>query len=281
MKGFNKDGLLFKHTGIHIIMLVLAIVAILPIYILLINATRSTEQINAGISLIPGMNVVYNWRALTSRGFQITQGFFNSLYLAVLMTVLGVYFSSMTAYGLHVYKFRGRSFLWGLILLVMMLPPTLSFIGFYQFVARLKMLDNYIPIVVPVIAGAGTVLFLRQYLSSILQMDLVDAARIDGAGEFHIFNMIILPIMTPALAVQAIFSFVGSWNNFFTPFVLISSVKKYTLPMLVQMLRGDIYRTEYGGIYLGIAVSIVPILFFYAFMSKYIISGIMMGSIKE
>jgi len=281
MKGINKDGLLFKHTFIHIIMIFLGLVAIVPIYILLINATRSTEQINSGISLIPGMNVAYNWRALTSRGFQITQGFFNSLYLAVLMTVLGVYFSSMTAYGLHVYKFRGRNFLWGLILLVMMLPPTLSFIGFYQFVARLHMLDNYIPIVVPVIAGAGTVLFLRQYLSSILQMDLIDAARIDGAGEFHIFNMIILPIMTPALAVQAIFSFVGSWNNFFTPFVLISSTKKYTLPMLVQMLRGDIYRTEYGGIYLGIAVSIVPILLFYAFMSKYIISGIMMGSIKE
>lgn len=281
MKGFNRDGLFFKHSLIHIIMIFLALVAVVPIYILLVNATRSTEQINAGISLIPGMNVAYNWRALTSRGFQISQGFFNSLYLAVIMTVLGVYFSSMTAYGLHIYKFKGRNFLWGLILLVMMLPPTLSFIGFYQFVARIRMLDSYIPIVVPVIAGAGTVLFLRQYLSSILQMDLVDAARIDGAGEFHIFNMIILPIMSPALAVQAIFSFVGSWNNFFTPFVLISSVKKYTLPMLVQMLRGDIYRTEYGGIYLGIAVSIVPILFFYAFMSKYIISGIMMGSIKE
>ena len=141
----------------------------------------------------------------------------------------------------------------------MMLPASLSFIGFYKFMAMLHLLDNYIPLILPAMAGAATVLFIRQYLASVLSMDLVDASRIDGANEFFTFNMIILPIMSPALAAQAIFAFVGSWNNFFTPFVLISSTKKYTLPMLVQMLRGDIYRTEYGGISLGIAVSIVRI----------------------
>ena len=187
----------------------------------------------------------------------------------------------MTAYGLHVYDFKGRKFLWGLILLIMMLPQTLSFIGFYQFMAKLRLLNSYIPLIVPTIASAGTVLFLRQYLSSVLSLELIDAARIDGSGEFRTFNRVVLPVVTPALATQCIFSFVGSWNNFFTPFVLISDTKKYTLPMLVQMLRGDIYRTEYGGIYLGIAVSIVPILIFYIFMSRFIISGLTMGSVKE
>jgi multiple sugar transport system permease protein len=163
----------------------------------------------------------------------------------------------------------------------MMLPASLSFIGFYQFMARLKLLDNYVPLIVPSIASAGTVLFLRQYMTSILSLSLIEAARIDGAGEFKIFNMVILPVLVPAIAAQAIFSFVASWNNFFTPFVLISSQKKYTLPMLVQALRGDIYRTEYGGIYLGIAVSIIPILLFYLFMSRFIISGITMGGVKE
>jgi multiple sugar transport system permease protein len=262
-------------------MILLALVAVVPIYLLLINATRTNAQINEGISLIPGSNIAYNWHALTSRNFQIQQGFFNSLFIAVMTTIVNVYFSAMTAYGLHVYKFKGRNFLWGLILLVMMLPASLGFIGFYQFIAKLKLLDSYIPLIIPAIAAAGTVLFLRQYLSSVLSMDLVDAARIDGAGEFKTYNMIILPIITPAIAAQSIFTFVGSWNNFFTPFVIISSVKKYTLPMLVQMLRGDIYRTEYGGIYLGIAVSIVPIIIFYAFMSRFIISGITMGGVKE
>lgn len=280
MKSYTS-ALNIKRGIIYAIMLILALLAIIPVYLLLINATRTNAQINAGISLIPGTNVAYNWHALTSRNFQIQQGFFNSLYIAVASTVLSVYFSAMTAYGLHVYRFKGRNALWGLILVVMMLPASLGFIGFYQFIAKLKLLDSYIPLIIPGIAAAGTVLFLRQYLSSVLSVDLIDAARIDGAGEFRTFNTIIIPIITPALAAQCIFSFVGSWNNFFTPFVLISSVKKYTLPMLVQMLRGDIYRTEYGGIYLGIAVSIVPILIFYGFMSRFIISGITMGGIKE
>lgn len=277
----SQSGLYIHRTVSYIVMISLFLLALIPIYLLLINATRSTAQINEGISLLPGNNVAYNWKALTSRGFKIQQGFYNSLYLAFWMTTFSVYFSAMTAYGLHVYRFIGRNFLWGLILLVMMLPSSLSFIGFYQFMARIKLTDNYLALIIPTIASAGTVLFIRQYLSSILSMELVDAARIDGAGELRTFNIIVLPIITPALAAQSIFSFVGSWNNFFTPFVLLSTESKATLPMLVQKLRGDIYRTEYGGIYLGIAVSIVPILFFYAFMSRYIISGITMGGVKE
>lgn len=277
----GNGSLYLKRGGCYVVMVFLALLAVVPIYILLVNATRSTEQINAGISLLPGSNIAYNWNALTNRGFQIWQGFFNSFYLAIMMTAFGVYFSAMTAYGLQVYDFKGRKLLWAVILLIMMLPSTLSFIGFYQFMAKLRLLNSYIPLIVPTIASAGTVLFLRQYLSSVLSMELIDAARIDGSGEYRTFNMIVLPVMTPAMAAQCIFSFVGSWNNFFTPFVLISDTKKYTLPMLVQMLRGDIYRTEYGGIYLGIAVSIVPILIFYAFMSRFIISGITMGGVKE
>jgi multiple sugar transport system permease protein len=278
----SRQSVLFIHRFIsYSVMAILFVLAVVPIYLLLINATRSTAQINEGLSFIPGNNIAYNWNALTSRGFKIQQGFYNSVYLAFWMTLFGVYFSAMTAYGLHVYRFIGRRFLWGLILLVMMLPSSLSFIGFYQFMARIKLTDNYLALIIPTIASAGTVLFLRQYLSSILSMELVDAARIDGAGEIRTFNTIVLPIITPALATQAIFSFVGSWNNFFTPFVLLSTESKATLPMLVQKLRGDIYRTEYGGIYLGIAVSIIPILIFYAFMSRYIISGITMGGVKE
>ncbi|MDR0377412.1 MAG: carbohydrate ABC transporter permease [Spirochaetaceae bacterium] len=266
---------------IYIVMIFLGLLAIVPLYVLLINATRSTEQINLGISLIPSTYAGYNWQVLTGRGFQIWQGFYNSAFIALSTTVLGVYFSAMTGYGLHVYTFKGRRILWGIILIIMMLPASLSFIGFYQFMARLKLLNSYIPLIIPAIAGAGTVLFLRQYMTSVLSMDLINAARIDGAGEFRIFNVVILPVITPALAAQAIFTFVGSWNNFFSPFVLISEERKYTLPMLVQMLRGDIYRTEYGGIYLGIAISLIPILIFYIFMSRFIISGITMGGIKE
>jgi len=276
-----KTELFTKRLFIHLFMIILTLIAIVPIYLMLVNATRSTEQINTGISMIPGGNAMYNWGVLTGRGFQIWQGFGNSAFISISATVLSVYFSAMTAYGLHVYRFKGRTVLWTVILVVIMLPATLSIIGFFQFISRIKLRDNYIPLIIPGIAAAGTVLFLRQYMMSALSVELIDAARIDGAGEYRIFNVIILPIMVPALAAQSIFTFVGSWNNFITPFILISSDKKYTLPMLVQSLRGNIYRAEVGAIYLGIAISLIPILIFYAFMSRFIISGLTMGSVKE
>jgi len=270
-----------KQTFIHIIMLLLGVIAIVPIYLLMINATRSTEQINTGLTLIPGGNAMFNWGVLTGRGFQIWQGFGNSAFISVTTTILSVYFSAMTAYGLHVYKFKGRTALWATILIIIMLPATLSIIGFFQFISVIKLRDSYIPLIIPSIAAAGTVLFLRQYMMSAVSKELIDAARIEGAGEYRIFNSISLPVLLPALAAQSIFTFVGSWNNFITPFILISSEKKYTLPMLVQSLRGNIYRAEVGAIYLGVAISLVPIIVFYAFMSRFIISGITMGGLKE
>jgi multiple sugar transport system permease protein len=262
-------------------MLFLVFLALAPVYIMVINATRSTNQINLGISLIPGTNTLFNWQILTRHGVNMGLGFYNSALVAISTTVLSVYFTALTAYGLHCYQFPGRRIIWTVILISMMLPASLAFVGFYQFMAILKLTDNYIPLIIPAIAASSTVLFIRQYMSSVLSYDLIDAARIDGAGEFRVFNRIIIPIITPALAAQAIFTFVGSWNNFFTPFVMISSQKKYTLPLQIQMLRSDLYRTEFGAIYLGLAISIVPIIIFFAIMSRYIISGLTLGGLKE
>ena len=276
------DKFFAKRYLIHLFMILLTFVALIPIYILLINATRSVEQLNLGISIFPGGYTMYNWRALTGRGFQIWQGFGNSAFIALTTTILSVYFSAMTAYGLHAYRFKGRKAIWTIILIIMMLPGSLSIIGFYQFVIKLGLLNNFVPLIIPSIAAAVTVLFIRQYMSSALSMELVDSARVDGANEYLTFNVIILPIIVPALAVQAIFTFVGSWNNYLMPMLLLGSNEKmFTLPMLVAALRGDIYRTEMGGIYLGIAVSLVPIMIFYAFMSRFIISGLTLGGIKE
>jgi multiple sugar transport system permease protein len=276
------DKFFAKRYLIHLFMILLTLVAVVPIYVLMINATRSVEQLNLGISIFPGGHTANNWRILTGRGFQIWQGFGNSAFISISATVLSVYFSAMTAYGLHAYRFKGRSVIWTIILVIMMLPGSLTFIGFYQFIARIKLTNNFIPLIIPSIAAAVTVLFIRQYMSSALSMELVDSARVDGANEYLTFNVIVLPIIVPALAVQAIFTFVGTWNNYLMPTVLLSgNTKLYTLPMLVATLRGDIYRTEMGGIYLGIAASLVPIVIFYVFMSRFIISGLTLGSIKE
>jgi len=271
-----------KRYIIHAAMIFLGLLAITPVYILMINATRSIEQINTGLSIIPGTNAFNNWKALNSRGnLLIWNGFMNSAIIAISSTALSIYFSALTAYGLHVYRFKGRAIIWTIILVIMMLPGSLTFIGFYRLMATWGLTDSYVPLIVPGIAAAATVLFIRQYMSSVLSMELIDAARIDGAGEYRIFNTIILPVIIPALAAQAIFTFVGSWNSFVTPLVIITSESKRTLPLIIALLHGDIYRPQVGGIYLGVAVSLIPIIIFYAFMSRFIISGITMGGIKE
>lgn len=276
-----KSQKVILSTIIYVFMIVFTLIAIVPVWLMLVNATRSTPEINAGISMLPSKYSIANWHILTGRGFKIAVGFRNSLTISACVTILCVYFSSLVAYGIHVYRFKGRAILWNLIMMLIMLPASLSFIGFCQFISQLHLRDNFIPLIIPSIASAGTVLFMKQYMDSVLSFELIEASRIDGAGEFMIFNRIIIPVLKPALATQAIFAFVGSWNNFMTPFVLLSKTDMYTLPMLVQMLRGDIYRTEYGAIYVGIAVSLIPIIIFYAFMSRYIISGLTMGSVKE
>jgi multiple sugar transport system permease protein len=274
-------NLTLKRFFIYILMIFLGLLAIGPIYLMLINATRSTAEINRGISVVPGTNILNNLRALTSYGMVPQRGLLNSAFISISCTVLSVYFSCMTAYGLHVYRFFGRRVLWVVILIVMMLPGTLAFIGFYQFMVTLKLLDNYIPLIIPSIAAAGTVLFIRQYMSAVLSKELIDAARIDGAGEFRIFNSIILPTIVPVMAAQAIFTFVGSWNNYFTPMILLSTMSKFTIPLLVGLLNSARYNPETGGVYLGLAITVAPIIIFYAFMSRYIISGLTLGGIKE
>jgi ABC-type glycerol-3-phosphate transport system permease component len=214
------------------------------------------------------------------RGFNVFNGFKNSFLIAAGATVLNVYFSALTAYGVIAYEFRGKKVLFAVILGLIMIPQQISMIGFYQFMNRLGLLNNFLPLILPAIASPATVFFLKQYLETIYHPDLADSARLDGAGEIKIFHRIMLPLMKPGLATMAIFSFVTSWNNFLMPLILINDTEKYTLPMLVQLLKTDVYRTEFGSMYLGISLSIIPLLLIYLFLSKYIVGGVTAGGIK-
>src|SRR5574339_1127817 len=119
-----------------------------------------------------------------------------------------------------------------------MIPMQLTIIVFFQYMSKLGLTDNYASLILPLLANAGAVFFSKQYLESMIIQDLIDAARIDGAGELAIFHTIMIPLAVPGAATLGIFAFVASWNNFFNAFILITSLNKYTLPMLVQTLRG-------------------------------------------
>lgn len=263
------------------VLIVLLAMCVIPIWIMLVNATRSTAQIQQGISLIPGKNLIINWHTLTGRGFAIAKGLFNSTFISISVTIITVYFSMMFAYAIHVYDFPYKKYLYGFVLLLVMVPTQVGVIGFFRYMSYLKLTNSFIPLILPAIAAPGAVFFAKQYLESAIIKDLIDAARIDGCSELKIFHSIMLPISKPGAFTMGIFAFVGAWNSFFTPFIMISKMDMYTLPMLVQTLRGDTYRTEYGSIYLGLAISIVPIIIVYAIFSKYIVHGIAMGAVKE
>jgi len=276
-----KLGTYLMRVGVYIVLFILLIVTIVPIWMLLVNATRSTVEIQQGLGYWPSTHLIENYNILEGRGINIFQGFRNSLFIAIATTIITVYFSFLAAYGIVVYDFKGKNFFYSFIILLVLIPMQLSIIGFYQFMSKLGLTDNFASLILPAVASAFAVFFAKQYFESVVIQELIDAARIDGASEIGIFHRIMMPLAVPGAFTLGIFAFVASWNNFFNAFILISSRDKYTLPMLIRTLRGDVYRTEYGAIYLGLAITIVPIIIIYAIFSRYIVSGIAMGSVKE
>lgn len=269
----------------NIICICLCIVSVFPFYIMIINATRPSVDIQQGLSLIPGTRFLTNVSKLSSLsasvGTPILKAMLNSLCISVPATVFTVYFSSMTAYGVYVYNFKLRRFAWSFILAIMMIPTQVSIIGFYKFMIQINLNDSYLPLIIPAIAAPATVFFMRQYMKTALPLEIIDAARIDGSGEFKTFNTIVTPLMKPAIATQAIFAFIASWNNLFTPSIILSSSTKYTLPMFVQVLRSEQFRSDYGVIYVGLLLTVLPLFVVYFALSKYIIAGVALGGVKE
>jgi len=271
-----------SRTLIYILCVVLVVLSVLPFLIMFVNATRSTPEIQQrALSLIPSSFLSNNYEHLMRGAFNPLIGFRNSLIVAGGSTVLAVYFSSLTAYGLVAYEWKFKNALFFFIMCVLMIPAQVSTIGFYQFIFRIGWTNSFWPLILPSIAAPAIVFFMRQYLLANLSIEIVEAARIDGASEFYIFNRIILPIMKPALATQAIFVFVGSWNNLFLPLILLTRSEMFTMPIMVSLLRGDIYRTELGSIYLGLSMTVLPLFIVYFLLSKYIIAGVALGGLKE
>lgn len=267
---------------IYIVCILLAILSILPFWIMIVNSTRSTAQIQSNaLSLFPSKYLINNFKVFIGKSFNPLRGFINSVIISTSVTALTVYFSSLTAYALVAYSWRLRQAFFTFIMAIMIIPAQITSIGFYQFMYRIGWTNNFLPLILPAIAAPSTVFFMRQYLLGTLSLDIVNSGRIDGAGEFHIFNRIIIPIMKPAIATQAIFAFVASWNNLFMPMILLTDSKKYTMPIMVSLLKGDFYKTEFGSVYLGLTLTVLPLFVVYFLLAKYIIAGVALGSVKE
>ena len=224
-------GQLVFRIVIYVVCIFLAILSIFPFWIMFVNATRSTNEIQQhAVSLIPSKYFFNNLKIISGKSFDPWRGFINSAIISSCATLCTVYFSTLTAYGLVVYDWKFKRPFFSFILAIMMIPGQVTMIGFYQMVYKIHMTNNFLMLILPAIAAPTVVFFMRQYMIPSLSLEMIQAARIDGAKEFLIFNKIALPIMKPAIATQAIFAFVSSWNNLFTPLVLLTDNKKYTMP---------------------------------------------------
>lgn len=268
-----------------VICILLCLLSLFPFYLMIINATRLSDDIERGLAFLPSGEFLNNWDKLMEKasGMQtnLWQAMLHSAMITVPATLLTIYFSTMTAYGMFAYNFRGKKFAWAFIMAVMMVPSQVTIIGFLRFMQNLGLYDNYLSLIIPAIAAPSTVFFMRQYMQGAFSLEIIEASRIDGASEFRTFNTIALPLMKPALATQAIFAFIASWNNLFTPAMLISSPDKYTLPMFVQTLRTEQFTTDYGAIYMGLFVTILPMIVVYLLLAKHIVAGVALGGVKE
>ncbi len=266
---------------IYVVCIFLTLLSLFPFTIMVVNSTRSTTQIQQhAVSLIPSTYLLKNMAILLGKSFNPFRGFLNSVIISTGATLCAVYFSTMTAYGLVVYNWRMKRPFFSFVMAIMMIPSQVTMIGFYQMVYKVHLTNNMLMLILPAIASPAMVFFMRQYMIPALSLEIIQSARIDGAKEFFIFNRIALPIMKPAIATQAIFAFVTNWNNLFTPLVLLTDNKNYTMPIMVSLLKGDIYKTEFGSIYLGLTFTVLPLIAVYLFLSKYIIAGVALGSVK-
>lgn len=269
------------YTSIYLFLGFLVVISVVPFWIVIINATRDGMSISTqGITIFPGNSLRENYRILVDN-VNVLRGFTNSLKIALAVTVLSGYFSALTAYGFHIFNFKGKNILFGIILIFMMVPSQLAFLGYVKLMTQIGLMDNHLALIIPAIASIGTVFFLRAYISSSLSKEIIESARIDGAGELYIFHRIALPLMAPGVATMAIFTFIGSWNNYLSARVILSSKENETLPMVISSLKAlRIWHQNQGAIYLGFAISIVPIVIVFIFASKYLIENISAGAVK-
>lgn len=275
--------LIFRRILAYLVLIFVCVVAIFPFLTLVINMTKDHAALTSSFNLIPGQSFWDNLdKVMNDTNIPLIRSMVNSFIVAAVSCVFSVYIASLTAYGLYAYDFRLKKAAFIFIMVILMVPTQVSALGYVDMVRSWGMANSYIPLIFPMLAAPGVFFFIKQYMESSLPMEIVESGRIDGGHEFYIFNMIVMPIMKPAMAVQLIFQFVASWNNYFMPQLLIdSNNKNATLPLLIAALNAEANNNfDLGKVYMVLGFAIVPLIIVYLCLSKFIIRGIALGSVK-
>jgi len=273
----NVKKLLSKFV-IYAFLIIVALTCLLPFYSMMITSTHANSDIARKLLLLPGTEFINNYNRLLDT-VPIWRGFFNSLFITVTSTILSLYFSALAGYGFSKFSFKGKNILFMAVLGTMMIPGQLGIIGFFKLMDSFNMLNTYWPIILPSISNAFGIFFMKQMCDSSVPTEILESGRIDGCGELKIFHRLVLPLLMPAVATLGIFSFIGKWNDFLTPMIILFDNELQPLPVMIASVKSQ-FSTDFGAMYVGIVISVIPILIFFSIVSKKIISGVTAGALK-
>jgi multiple sugar transport system permease protein len=263
---------------IYVGLIAIALTCLLPFYSMLITSTHTNSDIARKLLVIPGDQFLVNYHRLNET-VNIWRGLGNTVFITVTATLINVYFAALAGYGFSKYNFRYKGVLFMITLATMMIPGQLGIIGFYKLMDVFHMLNTYYPLLLTSLYNAFGIFLVKQFADSSVPSEIIESGRIDGYGEMQIFHRIILPLMSPALATLAIFAFIGKWNDFLVPMIILFDSDMQTLPVMIASVKSQ-FSSDFGAQYVGIVISVVPILVFFSFMSKRIISGVAAGAVK-
>ena len=265
------------HGGCYLILLAVAVICFFPFYAMLMGSTHDNLAITTTLTLTPGDHFAENY-ARMMQNKDIWGGFRNSMILAIINTALCLYFSALTGYAFAKFDFRGKNALFTVIMVVMMLPGQLGVIGFFQLIRDMKPLNSYVPLVIPAVSNCFAVFFFKQYIESGLPNEMIEAALIDGCNEIKIYHTIVLPCVGAALVTQGVMSFIGNWNSYLNPLIILTETRKMTLPVLLASIKSGGGSADYGAQYVGILISVAPLLIIFTFANKVIMEKIAIGA---
>jgi lactose/L-arabinose transport system permease protein len=265
--------------GLYCLLIAGVVLSIAPFYWMLVGSTLPSGEIfRLPPKLLPGDYLVKNLHSLNeSLGF--AKIFWNSLFIALVYTLVSTLISSMAGYAFAKFNFKGKNLFFFIILCTLMIPSQVTLIPLFEMMVTFNWLNTYQAIILPTLASPFAIYLMRQNMKSVPD-SIIEASRVDGAGELKIFFTVILPVTRPAMAAVAIFLFMSQWNSLLWPLITLNSEEMFTLPVALSSLIG-MARIDYGQLMLGTALSTVPIMVFFLLLQKHFISGILGGAVKE
>jgi len=280
---FSQHWRSFSATATKLLtygLLLLGSVVFLFPFLWMISASfkSPSELLGSAQSLLPTSFTLENYRVAFT-AVPLFTNFINSVVISGGYTLLALFFTSLGGFAFAKYKFPGRDALFAIMLGTMMVPTVVGIVPSFIIMKKLNWVNTFYSVIIPGAAHAFGIFFMRQIIRD-LPDELLDAAKIDGATDFTIYRKVVLPIITPALITLAIMDFIGTWNDYLWPLIMLRSLEKYTLLLAITAFPSTTFRTPWGAVMAASTISVLPLVILFIFFQKKIISGITVGSIK-